>query len=462
MKKTPGLLCPTAIIFSLLFVPTLALAECEHRLGVALETAKQDTRHSPLNAGGQQFVPKSTLSTALTLDHNCRLGGRISTHAKVTAAGYASTRNAGSEQTAARAGAQAWVHEAYLTAKIPGGMLVDLGKKDIHNGYLLFLSPMDILRTPIDPQPYAVVNTAGPSWRSSYREGRIGISTSVFLDAGTLEIAAFPKLGAEPQGNTPVAQWSSRQRSNEVAMGYLAYSANLWESFNPKLVARASPGRRHVVALGVSDTISDGVVFTVEAAHSSHTRVRQVSQSAVDQLLAGGFPEASGVLEPSPRKSRQLAVGVRVNGPWRTTWIGELYYQADGYSKADWNRYFQFTDQVLAAYATSGLQPYLDYQRLLLAAADSDQRQHVLLGRRYLTLGVERTAEGSDRIGWHASILANPSDQQSALLNLHLTGRLVRGTELYLGGRAMLGRRRSEFGRYGQSPLMYLGLDVAL
>jgi len=462
MKNTPSLLRPTALVSSLLLAPTLALAECEHRLGIALETAKQDTRPAPLNADGQQFVPKSTLSSALTLDQSCHLGRHINIHTKLTAAGYASTQEAGSEQTAARTDTQTWVHEAYLTAKIPGGILVDLGKKDIHNGYLLFLSPMDILRTPIDPQPYTVINTAGPSWRSSYREGRIGISTSIFLDSGTLEIAAFPALGDELPDNTPVAQLSSHQRNNEIAMGYLAYSTNLWESFNPKLVARASPGQRHTVALGVSDTLSDGVVFTVEAAYSSHTQVRRVRQDAVNQLFAGGFPDASGVFEPSPHKSRQLAAGVRINGPWRTIWIGEFYYQADGYSKADWNRYFQFSKHALSLDAASGLQPYLAYQRLLLSAADSDQRRHVLLGKRYLTLGVERTAEGNSRVGWHASVLANPDDQQSALLNLHLTGRLVRGAEVYLGGRAMLGRKYSEFGRFGLSPLAYLGLNFSL
>jgi len=141
--------------------------------------------------------------------------------------------------------------------------------------------------------------------------------------------------------------------------------------------------------------------------------------------------------------------------------IGEFYYQTDGYRPGDWDRYFQFADYAHAAYAASGFAPYLDYQRLLLAAADTDQRRYVLLGRRYLTLGLERGMEGGGRFGWHASVLGNVDDH-SALFNFHLTGQLTPATEVYLGGRAMLGRRRTEFGRYGLSPLVYVGVDVGL
>jgi len=247
----------------------------------------------------------------------------------------------------------------------------------------------------------------------------------------------------------------------ERGMGYFAYSANLWSSFNPKLVARASSHHRHAVAIGVSDALTDAVIFTVEVAQSSHSEVRAVTPDAAELLFAGGFPAGAGVLARAPGHSRQLAAGVRINGPWQTTLIGEFYYQTDGYRPSDWARYFQFADYARAAYAVSGFAPYLDYQRLLLAAADEDQRRYVLLGRRYLTLGLERAAEGGGRFGWHASVLGN-LDDHSALLNLHLTGQLTPATAVYLGGRAMLGRRRSEFGRYGLSPLVYLGVNVGL
>ena len=85
----------------------------------------------------------------------------------------------------------------------------------------------------------------------------------------------------------------------------------------------------------------------------------------------------------------------------------------------------------------------------------------MLHGKSYLTQGVERAAEGDERLGWHASVLGNPEDG-SSLLNLHLTYLVAPGTELYLGGRAMFGSQRSEFGRFGQSPLVYLGLKFSL
>jgi len=463
VKIRTCLRCPALSACALLLVSVLAApawARCDQRMRVALETAKQQTQAAPLNAYGQQFAGKATLSGAWNIDQRCHFGQRTSSQVKATIAGSISTREAGSEQTAARADMHAWLHEAYLTVQPSNNVLIDLGKKDIRNGYLLFLSPMDIQRTAIDPPAHAVINTEGPSWRTSYREGRIGIGVTSFFNAGTLEVAAFPSLGTHP-GDTPLAQWSARQRSNASASGYLAYSANLWQSFNPKLVARTSSRQRHVVAIGVSDALTDGVIFTVEAAHARRSQVRRVTRTATDLLLAGGFPEGAGVLGPTRRKSRQLAAGVRVNGPWRTTWIGEFYYQSDGYGNTDWERYFQFTDYALAAHAASGFQPYLDYQRLLLAAADSDQRRYLLPGRRYLTFGVERAAEGGERLGWHISVLGNPDDR-STLLNLHITGQLAPGAEVYLGGRAMFGARRSEFGRFGQSPLVYLGLDFSL
>jgi len=451
---------PLLLVCAIAPALTAQASECDYRFDAVLEASWQQARAAPLNMDRQQFSPQSNLAAALRLDQRCDLGGGYGTRLKATAAGALTSHHAGSEQSSARAHLDTWVHEAYLTAAAPGGVWLDIGKKDIRNGYLLFLSPMDILRAPIDPGSHAVLNHEGPSWRTSYREGRIGVGAARYFDWGTLELAAIPALGSR-RSERPLAKWSSWQRGNERGMGYLAWSANLWSSFNPKLVARASSHQRHAIAFGVSDALTDAVIFTVEVAQSSHSQVRAVTQEAADLLLAGGFPAGAGLLARAPGHSRQLAAGVRVNGPWQTTLIGEFYYQTDGYRPSDWARYFQFADYAHAAYAASGFAPYLDYQRLLLAAADADQRRYVLLGRRYLTLGLEHSAGSGERFGWHASVLGNVDDH-SALLDFHLTGQLTPGTEVYLGGRAMLGRKHSEFGRYGQSPLLYLGVDIAL
>jgi hypothetical protein len=439
--------------------PSIALADCDSRFSGAVEASRQQFEPAPLNYQGRQFVSKGALNTALSLDQGCAFGDGIKTRLKAMVAGSASSRHVGTEQDASRGWTRAYLNEAYLTVAAPGEVLVDLGKMDIANGYLLFLSPMDLLRGPIDPPPYGVINAAAPSWRTSYREGSVGIGATKFLDGGSIQLAAFPSLAGDP-GDAPVSQWSSLQRSNHSAAVYAAYSANLWESFNPKLVALSTSGR-HTWGGGISDVLAEGVVFTVEFARSSRSQVHRLSKPAADTLFTGGFPQAVNVLERTPVGSRQLAAGLRVNGPQRTTLIGEFYYQSDGYTKADWDRYFQFSSFALDAYGASGFPPFLDYQRLLLSAADSDSRRNVLLGKRYLTLGVERAVEGDERLGWHASVLGN-ADDGSSLLNLHLTYLVAAGTELYLGGRTMFGGQRSEFGRFGQSPLVYLGLKFSL
>jgi len=444
---------------ALLLAPPLTLADCDQRMNAWVEVAKQPFSAAPLNHLGRQFVSKATLANAFALDQRCRLGARYSTRIKATLAGSMSTQPAGSEQTASRARVRSLLHEAYLTINAPGEVLIDLGKQDIANGYLLFLSPMDVMRNPINPPPDGLVNLAGPSWRTSYREGSIGLRGTKFMSAGTLELGVFPALDGDP-GTAPLAQWSSWQRSNARARVYAAYSANLWDSFNPKVVMVSTSGR-NTVAIGTSGALAAGVILTVEAAHSSRSQVQRVSAQAAGLLFAGGFPLAGDILETIPRASRQLAAGVRINGPRRTTVIAEFYYQADGYSRADWNRYFQFTDYTLAAWASSRFQPYLDYQRLLLSAADSNQRRDLLLGKHYLTLGLERSSEGTNKLGWHLSLLGN-ADDHSALMNLHLTTSLAPEAELYLGARAMLGRKRSEFGRFGRAPLVYAGLNFSL
>jgi len=448
-----------ALAVCLLSAPLSVLAACDYRSNIALEAAGQQVRAAPLNYQGQQFVARETLSQSWALDQSCMFGPRITSQVKASITGTVLSSGHGSEQTRSQAHARSLLHEAYLTIETPGDMLVDIGKKEITNGYLLFLSPMDIVRTPIDPPPGAVINTAGPSWRNSYREGRVLLGAKKFLTAGSLELAVIPALGPRP-GDRPLAQWSAVQRSNHQGALYAAYSANRLPAFNPKLVARVSSSQRHRVAIGVSDVLMDAVVFTVEVAHASHSQVHRIRQGAADLLRAGGFPDAQSVFETIPGSSLQWAAGVRINGPWQTTVIGEFYQQSGGYTRADWQRYFQFADDTLAAYSSSGVQPYLDYQRLMLSAADSDQRRYQLLGRRYVTLGLERSGEGG-RISWHVSMLGN-ADDRSALLNLHLAVPLTQRTDLYLGGRAMLGARRSEFGRYGLSPLGYLGLNFSL
>ncbi|WP_265302760.1 hypothetical protein [Verminephrobacter eiseniae] len=445
---------------SLLFLASgIALADCDNRFSGAVEASKQQFEPAPMNYLGQQLVSKGSLNTAWSLDQGCSLGDGYKTRLKAMVNGSASSGHAGAEQASSRRWARIYLNEAYLTVPVPGEVLIDLGKKDITNGYLLFLSPMDVLRRPMGRPPYGVINEAGPSWRSSYREGSVGIDATRFLDGGSIELAAFPALGGSP-GDQPVANWSSLQRSNDSAMVYAAYSANLWKSFNPKLVALSTSGR-HVLGAGVSDVLVEGVVFTMEYAHASRSQVHRLSEQAADTLISGGFPSGSSVLERTPRGSNQLAAGVRINGPQKTTLIGEFYYQSDGYAKSDWDRYFRFTNFALAAHRASGFQPYLDYQRLLLSAADSDGSRNLLLGRAYLTLGAEHSAEGDERIGWHASVLRNANDR-SSLLNLHLTYLVAPGSQLYLGGRWMSGGERSEFGRFGQSPLLYFGLKFSL
>jgi len=168
----------TRLLLACAIAPALTVhaSECYHRFDATLDTSRQQTRAAPLNLDGRQFQGQTTLATTLRLDQHCDLGGGYRTRLKATAAGAVSNRPAGSEQSSARAHLDTWVHEAYLTAAAPGGVWLDIGKKDIHNGYLLFLSPMDILRAPIDPSSHAVLNHEGPSWRNSYREGRIGVA----------------------------------------------------------------------------------------------------------------------------------------------------------------------------------------------------------------------------------------------------------------------------------------------
>lgn len=451
--RRAGLICALSLATG------IAQADCDNRFSGTVESSMQQFEPVPLNYLGRQFVSKGSLNTTWSLDQGCELGDGIKTRLKAMVAGSVSNRQAGTEQDASRAWTRAYLNEAYLTLAAPGDVLVDLGKKDIANGYLLFLSPMDLLRGPIDPPPYGITHAAAPSWRSSYREGSVGVSATKFMGGGSVQLAAFPSLAGDP-GDAPVSQWSSLQRSNHSATVYAAYSANLWESFNPKFVG-LSTSERQTWGGGVSDVLAEGVVFTLEFARSSRSEVHRLSKPAADNLFTGGFPQGASVLERTPGGSRQLAVGLRVNGPQKTTLIGEFYYQSDGYTKADWERYFQFSSFALAAYGASGFPPFLGYQRLLLSAADSDNRRNVLLGKRYLTLGVERATDGDERLGWHASVLSN-ADDRSSLLNLHLTYGVAPGAELYLGGRTMVGRQRSEFGRFGQSFLVYLGLKFSL
>jgi len=440
--------------------PKISEAACNTQINITIEGARQDYKTPPLGDSSLQFEPKDTGSAALRLDQRCNLGTRYSTRIKGTVGGGYASNKAGSEQSKTRRYGKGWLQEAYLTVEAPGEILLDLGKKDIANGYLLFLSPMDIMRTPISLPAHNVINVEGASWRNSYREGRIGLKASKFLSWGTLELAAFPALNKSPR-DTLVSKWRTLQRTNDSDTVYAAYSSNLWDSFNPKLLLRSSDGKEHTVAFGVSDALSDSIIFSLEAAYANYSQVNRVSSKAVNALHLGGFPSADDVFEQGAKSSGQLAAGFRIDGPLKTTLIGEFYYQSNGYSASDWEQYFAFADYVRFAYGVSGFQPYRDYQHFLLSAADTDQRKNILLGRRYLTLGIERTPSANGFLGWHISALGNVDDE-SALLNAHITAQLASRLEMYLGGRMMLGGPRTEFGRFGRSPLMYLGLDLAL
>lgn len=348
-----------------------------------------------------------------------------------------------------------FIREAYFSLSPNESLFVDVGKKDIRNGQFFFISPLDFLQNPGNYSSRGVINAMGVSWRDTYREGSVAAQASWFNQYGTAEFAVIPRLANE-SSKARIAEWTTLQRTNSEERYYAAYTAAVFEDFNPRFVLVG--GESLGAGLGTSGFLSDDWILNLELAARDRSDIREVSAEALRKFSSWQLPSADELfIEQKRNIFTQFAAGLRYATENNMAISVEYLFQDQGLDERNWDGYFDFLDGAERAYQFSGAEVFRDYQLLFAQETDNTVRRDLMLGRQYLMAHVQRDQAELRRLSWETSTIYNMEDQSFAL-NIHLSSQLSRHFEVYVGGGYLGGRDSSEFGRLATSGVGYAGV----
>lgn len=426
---------------------------CTARGGVGLEGASVQARDAKLNPDGAFSADVERAIGFFDLDGRCRHSA-VELNFDVHAERIGSRGEEGIAQSGRGHESVAIVRELYVALNPSGAVFVDIGKKDIRNGQMFFFSPLDVLQNPVGTSSQGYISAEGVSWRDTYREGSVLIQGAWFGTQGSFEAALIPDLANVPAEG--ISEWTSLQRSNTEDRLYLAFGSNLYEDFNPRVVALL--GSENRLGVGVSGFLNDDLILNLEMAVHDRSDVRRINKYALGEFARGVFPSASDVLvEQSRSVYSQFAAGLRHTTASRLDVTIEYFFQEQGYSTSEWDDHYNFLDLSRGYYDSTGLPDFLGYSLILAGEADDMSRRDSLVGQQYLMAHLSQAPKGQYGWAWESSTVVNVDDL-SYSANLHLSSQFQRHLKAYLGGSYLGGSGRSEFGRFGEDGVIYAGI----
>lgn len=440
-----------AALFS---APQVLAVECNARGAGGLELGRSLVREAQLNPD-ESFTKQQSYSALYSeINADC-FNDQGKFHLKGYGERIESYGRNGIAQEHAGHEYNGFIREAYISLSPTTSLFVDIGKKDIRNGQLFFVSPLDFLQNPTNYSQRAIINAAGVSWRDTYREGAWAAQASWFNSYGTLELAVLPKLTNDPNTQA-ISDWSSLQRSNAQERYYAAYTTSILEDFNPRLVVVA--GDNLAAGLGTSGFLSDNWILNIELSASEKSHIRKVNPQALRKFQAFQLPSAEELFSEQQQDAfYQFAAGLRYTTENNLAISLEYLYQDQGLNSNDWNDYFAILDISEQAFQVSRIDAFRGYPLLFAQEADNNARRDLMMGRQYAMVHMQRDNAELQKLSWETATIYNIEDRSYAF-NLHLSSQVSRHFEVYVGGGYLGGSDNSEFGRLGSSGVGYAGI----
>ncbi|KOC89169.1 hypothetical protein [Winslowiella iniecta] len=449
----------------MLITPAAWALDCQWQRGfIGTEASSKSNGSSEWNNSRHGFGASQSVNGYLSTKAGCDIQPGISATLQAGAE-YARQFSRLGEFEGARQQGLLVVNQGYLSWAMRDDLALDIGKIRRSSGYLLAISPLDVLRNPVSSMRNVQVNPSGARWRNFYDEGSLGLSASLFRDEGTYELLALPQLTHGRNPRRSAADWKMLERTNASDRYSLSYTSGGFDRFNPTVVLLA--GQTPALALGGSSALNDKIIFNIEGALTQGQKWRHLN-GQVAQQLQSQQPVDNLFQQNSQHMGAELGVGLRYAGQYETEYGIEYYAQSQGYSRAEWRTMFD-----TAKWVNGGYQPhippewltpelregYRQYARWMAAEVDNSGRYGYLQGKHYLSAWISRQNSGILRPSITLSGLMNLVDG-SNMMTLQVNSYLTEALEGYVGTRAALGSTRSEFGFFGEKGVFYMGLRM--
>lgn len=455
-----------AVAISLVISAPALAAQCQTLRGYAgMEAGTMRTSGSLWSLQSPAFRNNQLLNAYASAGGSCTLGSQLSARAQMGAQYAAQSHQPGSLEGKRREGL-ALLNEGYVTWTARDNLFIDLGKIRKSSGYLFSVAPLDLLRNTAGNMRSVKVNALGTRWRNFYDEGSVGASATLYRDNGTFEVAALPRLARHDKRQETAADWSMLERTNATDRYYASYTATGLARFNPSVALLT--GDYRAVAAGMSGYLTDNLILNLETSLGKGQRWRHLDAGAARQIQ-----NYQRVDEPFRQNksgySADVGAGLRYTDSSLTEYGLEYYGQSQGYSRSEWETFFDTAKFVNGGYAAvypPGITPpppvsegYRQYSRLMAAETDNVGRAGNLQGKHYLTAYISTNKDELKKVDWMLSGVVNLVDQ-SSVLNLHLNTHFTENVEGYVGSSYSVGSERSEFGLFGEKGTVYAGMRI--
>ena len=459
-----GRLLVLMLITSVL-TPSARALECQLQRGfIGTEASSKTSGSSGWNNTGDGFGASQSVNAYLSAKAGCEIQSGVSATLQAGAE-HARQFSPLGEYEGARQQSLLVVNQGYLSWAMRDDLALDIGKIRRSSGYLLAISPLDVLRNPVGYLRNVQVNQSGARWRNFYDEGSFGLSASLFRDEGTFELLALPQLTHGRNPRSSVADWTMLERTNASDRYGLSYTSGGFDRFNPTLVLLA--GQTPTLALGGSGALNDKIILNIEGALTQGQKWRHLNGQAAQQLQQQHAVD-NLFQQDSQHPGAELGVGLRYAGQYETEYGMEYYTQSQGYSRTEWRTMFDtagwlnggYQQTIPPAWLTPEVREgYRQYARWMAAEVDNSGRYGYLQGKHYLSAWISRQNSGVLRPSVTLSGLVNLVDG-SSMMTLQVNSYLTDALEGYVGTRAALGSTRSEFGFFGEKGMFYAGLRM--
>lgn len=357
------------------------------------------------------------------------------------------------------------LNDLYGSWTLSNNLFVDFGKIRRSSSNMFSAAPLDLLRNPTGNMRSQRLNALGNSWRSFYSEGALGVSSVLYRNSGTFELAAFPKLVKQPALNTTISDWTMLQRTNSQERYYAAYTSTGLDKFNPT-IALLGGNKTQAISAGTSGFITESTQFTLESSVARGERWNHINSetAAAAQRYQNVNPFGRQVVRPNI----DFGAGLRYTNANQTEYGVEYYAQSQGYSRKEWNTLFDTAHFVNVGYAKGIPGPWMTpqirdaYRKAaegMASEIDNINRMNYLQGKNYITAYISTNKNQLRHIDWVLSDTLSLADGSSAV-NLHLKTNVTDRIAVYGGASTTIGSQRSEFGMFGERITVYTGVKI--
>lgn len=447
------------------YLPTVQAADCSRFRGsVGVEGISSSAQKTLWDLNGKGFR-KNTLANAYAMaELNCQITEKVSGKLYGLTQ-YASASHQPGLMEGKKNSGIGILKESYLSYDPGNGIFIDVGKIRRNNGYLFSVNPLDLLRNTSANPRAAKINVQGSRWRDVYEEGSYGIAATYYGEGGTYDAAVLPRLTRHNRLQQSAADWSEFQRTNDKDRYYLSYTSTGVDKFNPTVSLVA--GSYKALALGGSMSLTDRLILSLESSLARGQRWRHLDMDKARNIL-DLETERQPYKQDKDKVNADLGISLRYTDDQRREYGMEYYGQTQGYSRREWQTYFDMAEHVNGGYIQkiraadpARLTPdvaagYKQYSLLMSTELDNASRAGNRLGKHYVTLYVNSKKDELRKIDWTASALVNLVDT-SSVLNLHLNTHVTQHLEVYTGASYSLGSERTEFGQFGEKGTYYVG-----